>query len=249
MRMLMKRLFPVIAAFFIGGCSHTISYRLSDISPMNVSELKGLSISIQTFKDLRRTNSKYKSEIFESGNTRSDDCYNEESGYNEKNTGSSLCDILAEHLSMTRVFKKVYRNNNDSSDLSMAGELPSFEAYTMLNHSAIVAQSIGAQFGLVGGLVSAAVAENMRSDFDYVIKYQNIVVTDKHGNIICNIGEYRSAESMQVPAVASCSVIYNLLNGKLKAHNDEFIKALIDATLRGSRQNRQHKSIYEQSQL
>jgi hypothetical protein len=88
-------------------------------------------------------------------------------------------------------------------------------------------------FGLIGGLVSAAVTAGNKSNFDYSISFRNMVVKDRKNTIICSIGEFNTTEKTQISAVTDCDVVYDLLNGKLKNHNDNFIKKLLSEISRG----------------
>jgi hypothetical protein len=108
---------------------------------------------------------------------------------------------LAKHLDSARIFKKAYYNKKESADLYVVGTLAGFAAHTSINERARNAQAAGSAFGLIGAIASAAATSGMKSNYDYEIKYNAIVVYDKAGNSVYQIPEPVSSENREIGAV------------------------------------------------
>jgi hypothetical protein len=229
----MLKLILISSLLFFTGCTKSITYDLNGIKPDAATNLRELSISIETLRDVRKDWSMYKEELFYQDYPNDVECLNLENKYGNISPSEKISALLAKHFAAKKTFKKVFLNHNDSADLILTGDFASFAAHASLDEGKRYAQNVGMHFGLIGSLVSAAVTANNKSIFDYSISYRNIIVKDRKNNTICTIGEFCTTEHIQISAVTDCDDVYGLLNDKLKIHNDNFINKLLAEISRG----------------
>ncbi|MEK7391323.1 MAG: hypothetical protein AAB214_02050, partial [Fibrobacterota bacterium] len=108
-------------------------------------------------------------------------------------------------------------------------DFSSFAISAELNQEARSAQMSGASFGLVGAALSAIATSSMTSKSEYEIAYRNIRVIDKAGKELYRIPEFVSREpETDIAAVTDCRQVYELLNNRLKIHNERLIEKLVN---------------------
>jgi hypothetical protein len=205
------------------GCSPSINYSVSGAHAIENKSLGQLTLSIQPLVDKRKALSYFKEELFDRRGGTDEECYNFEFRYKKIIPAEKMSLMLAKHLDSSRLFKKVTYNNKESADLFLAGDIISFAGRTNVNETARTTKAVGSQFGLIGAVVSTGAVATMKSFFDLEIKYSNIVVSDKKGNILYNIPEFTTNEQKEIGAVTNCAQVYGLLNAELKKHNQKLI--------------------------
>jgi hypothetical protein len=112
----MRKIILISSLLFFTGCTKSITYNLDGIKPDPAINLKELSISIETFTDVRKDWSMYKDEIFYEDFPNDVECLNLEKKYGNNNPSEKISTLLAKHLAVKKTFKKVYSNHSDSAD-------------------------------------------------------------------------------------------------------------------------------------
>jgi hypothetical protein len=230
----------LLSSLFVISCSPLITYKTDNTNNPNLNyervisyfKLSKLTLSIQPLQDNRKTNSYLKDEMFATEDKNPAECYNRDYIYDKINVSDTLSELLANHFDSTKIFKKVYYNEKEQADLYMTADLISFVFHTQINKDAMKAAVIkGVASVLVGPIAGAVVASGYRSVYNYEIKYANVVVYDKKGNIIYKLPEFVSKGTRPLGSpVASCNTLEHLAfyNDQLKWHNDSFIEKIND---------------------
>ncbi|MGA3280318.1 MAG: hypothetical protein ABSD50_04960 [Smithella sp.] len=207
---------------------------------INNVNLYNLKLSMQPFTDERRSKSYLKEEIFKQDNNNEVECYNREYKYRNLIVSDTMTELLANHINSMKIFKEVYFNDKEKADLYMTGKITSFAAHYTIDKESwkTDVMIIGIDLGvlLIGGRNGAAAAGVMAAEapynsyYDYEIKYEDIVIYNQKGTVLCRLPEFTSKgrEHLDQGPYSSCdnSMFYYTLNDQLKCHNDLFIKKI-----------------------
>lgn len=242
-----KFVFLFVALTLFASCAAPrIQYPLMLENRKN-PDLGMISIAIDSFVDRRAELSSYRKEVFEQ-----DDadyrlgCFNKEKNYDQPTPSRQLQIAFGKHLKATGLFKSVTLPIRPETDLILRLEVASFAIGAELNDEARRTQMSSGSFGLVGGIVGAIAISSMKSMAESEIVYRNIRVLDKTGNQLLFLPEFVSKEpETEIAAVTDCVQVYELLNAKLKVHNERLIQTIaaeLPTKLRASGQGLQTTS-------
>lgn len=225
------RIFSAFAAsFLLASCAAPrIQYPLVLENRRN-PDLGIFAIAIDSFVDLRAESSPHREEIFEQEEADYQrECFNKEKNYDKPPPIRQMQIAFGKHLKSKGLFKSVTLPVQPGTDLRLRLEVSSFAISAELNQEARSAQMSGASFGLVGAALSAIATSSMTSKSEYEIAYRNIRVIDKAGKELYRIPEFVSREpETDIAAVTDCRQVYELLNNRLKIHNERLIEKLVN---------------------
>lgn len=145
-------------------------------------------------------------------------CINAEFHYRNKPVTSQLAEQLANHFNEVRLFRGATYGYGNLTDYYLTADLISFRGEQELSTAAVV----GAQFGLVGALATS----NVTTDGTVLIELANIILYEKSGELVADIGDLKRSYNGEWPADAYCWCIYHNINDQLKLFNIELIEKI-----------------------
>jgi len=206
----------VLVSLFLSGLlgcalNQPIRYNMSDIAPSGMTELKGITLSVEPFSD-SRTLVRENGIVFTAGReTRIDGkkvCINSEEHYNKEPVASQITAAVSEHLKQRAAFKEVLVNSKNSADFQLQGSIRQF--YSQQNFS--YAAAVGSQFGLIGALVTM----NAKTLGTIKIEFTDLRILDRDGNQVKALESIVKTFENELPADAYCWQAFWNANSKLR---------------------------------
>ena len=224
----MKKYVIVIASFLIlcTSCSvsRKVTYSLKDYKPSTENVNK--SISIQLFDDIRFTNEENQFYQTATSNQKKIDgnfnCITAEKYYKIP-VNQQMTDMFVNYLKKKEYFSNVFVNQKDIADYYVTAKIKNFTGYQAYSAGA----AIGAQFGLIGALVTAGI----KTEGKIVIEIVDIQIFDKNGNEVAFIDDISQIFEGKMLADAYCWCIYGNLNQKLSLIYEDFGDKIFKAIL------------------
>jgi len=199
-----------------------ITYNTDKLKTLEISNNLNLSLSIQTFGDIRSESEMNEIQLVsKQWNAKIDgkqSCINSEVLYKIP-VAEQMTAIFAQHIEKQLPQIKVFINQKENADYHLEANIKHFSGIQKFSTSA----AIGAQFGLIGALATA----NAKTHGKIIIELTDIKLFDKQNNLISSVGDLRKEYEGEFPADANCLCIYQNVNQKLSEFNEELIKLLL----------------------
>lgn len=198
-----------------------IAYRTDSIIGLETAQNINVSLSVQTFEDIRSQESdnflhlsakQWKDRI-----NGESSCFNSEVLYKTP-VAEQMTFIFSQHLGIKLPQVTVFTNYKENTDYYLEAKVKYFYGLQKFSTSA----AVGAQFGLIGALATASAKTNGT----IIIELTDIKIFDKQNNQIASIDTFRKEYEGDFPADANCYCIYQNVNQKLQEFNDELIGLL-----------------------
>jgi len=217
------------------GCAinQPIRYKTSDITPSTVTQLKDVTLSVESFADNRRSVSE-NGIVFVDGrdtwiggkivSVEGRDtwirgyrvCINSEEHYNKEPAAKQITVSIAAHLKQRGAFKDVLVDSKASADFQLQGAIRQFYGQQDFSYAARAATQLGA-----AGTLSTIW---MKSPGIIKIEFTDLKLVDKSGTLVRTLKGVSKTFEGQFPVDAYCWRIYWNTNLKLK----EVIDVLAD---------------------
>jgi len=204
----------VIAFFTACNTSQQIVYDISKYQ--SVSESVNVSLSIQTFEDIRQELSDNLSQLYAKDVvivTSEKYCINAEKIYKIP-VGQQLADMLGKYLNKKSYFANVLINQNEQTDYYVTAKVKRFIGYQKYSTAKTDATIL---FGLIGALATM----NLKTEGKIVIELSDICLYNKAGILIAEIGDFKKEYEGDFPIDSSCYCIYQNINQSLADFNEE----------------------------
>ncbi len=218
---LLESIFFALFLLFLASCkpSQKIVYNTDSIKQYH--ESSGVTISIQSFEDIRSESEVNQAQLFAkdviSSVNKKTTCINAEKLYKTP-IGLQMSDIFAKHLDKKGFFSTVLLNQKERTDYYVTAKIRHF--YGMQDYSS--SKAVGANFGLIGALATAGI----KTKGEIIIELSDICLYDKTDNLIAKVGDFRKEYTGEFPVDAYCYCIYQNINNKLIEFNEELGKML-----------------------
>lgn len=212
----MKKLMYLLIPVLFAGCAMTqkIGYR-TDILPeqQHVNPIP-ISVNVHFLTDNRMLNNENEMSLYQPRSTTNNKkavCVNSEKHYKKDSVSAQLTQMMVSHFNKARLFNYCILSNEPACDYYLTGTLNTFYGEQEFSTAA----AVGAQFGLIGALATAAVKTNGRIIFDI----SDIKLYKKDGTLVKDMGGFYKEYNEELPADAYCWCIYNNINQKLMEYN------------------------------
>jgi hypothetical protein len=205
----------LVSILFSGfvGCTinQPIRYITTDIQPSSVTQLKGLTLSVESFADKRRDVNENGIVFVEGRETKINDkrvCINSEEHYNKEPAAKQITVAVSEHLKQRGAFKDVLVDSKTSANFQLQGAIRQLYGQQDFSYAA----AVGSQFGLIGALAT------MNSTTPGIIKieFTDLKLVDKNGTPVRMLQDVSKSFEGEFPADAYCWQIFWNTNLKLK---------------------------------
>lgn len=207
--------FILVSTLFGGlvGCAinQPIRYETSNIAPSSVTQLKDITLSVESFADNKKDVNENGIVFVEGRETKIGDkrvCINSEEHYNKEPAAKQITLTVSEHLKQRGAFKDVLVDSKAAADFQLQGAVRQFYGQQDFSYAA----AVGSQFGLIGALVT------MNSTTPGIIKieFTDLKLVDKNGTPVETLKDISKIFEGEFPADAYCWQVYWNANLKLK---------------------------------
>jgi hypothetical protein len=231
---MMKCLFLFASILVLSGCSHTISYKLTEQDRWTGPKLNQ-TISVGPFID-QSTAETQKEVILGNDTWRT----NYRSHYAKPNLASDLSAIIAKHLAYSGLFAKVVNGAPSAADVSLSGDLSEFWSIAKVHSDAEATASTMAGFGLAGAIITSVSTASAKTEIRVSVKLKDLKLTAKSGDLL-----WQDSISVQTnfPAhfrEAAPALVFNHADNGLKQAVSEMIRR-IGTTLATNQLSTSHK--------
>jgi hypothetical protein len=214
----------ILVSLLLGGLvgctiNQPIRYKISDITPSTVMQLKDVTLSIESFADGRRSVMENGTVFVEGRNTSIGGkmvCINSEEHYNKEPAAKQITASIAAHLKQRGAFKDVLVDSKASADFQLQGAIRQFYGQQDFSYT----QGALTQFGLTGAIISMFI----KSQGIIKIEFTDLKLVDKNGALVSTLKDVSKTFEGQFPVDAYCWQIFWNTNLKLK----EVVDALAD---------------------
>ena len=215
----MKVIFKITAMALITftiACKPTqkITYNIDKYQP--VSESVNVSLSVQTFQDVRQEFPDNLLFLQTKGVVATVDqnksCINAESLYKIP-VGQQMAEIFGKYLGKRAYFTNVLVNNKEQADYYLTAKVKQFTGHQKYSNKA----AVGSQFGLIGALATMS----LKTEGKIIIELSDICLYDKNDNLVATIGDFKKEFEGDFPVNATCYCIYSNVNLSLAEFNEE----------------------------
>lgn len=219
----MKNLIFCFCILIMVSCkpAQKIAYSTDRITTLEASQNINVSLSVQTFEDIRSQESDnflhLTSKQWSDRINNQLSCLNSEVLYKTP-VAEQMTFIFSQHLMKKLPQALVYVNYKENTDYYLEAKIKYFHG--VQKHS--TAAMVGSQFGLIGALATAGAKTNGT----IIIELTDVKLFDKQNNLIASIDTFRKEYEGDFPADANCFCIYQNVNQKLQEFNDELIGML-----------------------
>jgi hypothetical protein len=212
----MKKLSYFLLPLFLVGCAMTqrIGYKTDtlpyqpDLTPIPIS------VNVLFLTDNRAQNSENEvlfTQAHSAAVNHKSVCINSEKNYKKDSVAAQLTQMMVNHFNHARLFNYCTCNNESGCDYYLTGTLNTFYGEQEFSTAA----AVGAQFGLIGALATAAVKTPGKIIFDI----SDIKLFKKDGTLVKDMGGFYKEYKEELPADAYCWCIFNNINQKLIEYN------------------------------
>ena len=171
MRNLKSLLFVALLAL-ASGCSHTVSYKLTEKDRWTGPKIDKV-LRVVPLED--RTSASTNRVIHaDGGKWRT----NYRKGYPNGELAPGVSAMIAKHLAHSGLFKKVVYGGEQAGDLELTGSLQEYSAMGRIHATAEGIQAGTAGFGLVGALVGSASTWKMETEVRAAVKLEQLKLID-----------------------------------------------------------------------
>jgi phenylpyruvate tautomerase PptA (4-oxalocrotonate tautomerase family) len=228
----------ILVSLLLGGLigcalNQPIRYKISDITPSTVTQLKDVTLSVELFTDNRRSVSENEIVFLDgrdtniSGKIVSDEgqskwipgkrvCINSEKHYKKEPVAKQITEAIVAHLKQRGAFKHVLVNSEAPTDFQLQGAIRQF--YGQQDYSYWKA---GAEQLWQAGAIATM---RMKSQGIIKIEFTDLKLVDKNGTLVRTLKDVSKTFEGQFLIDAYCWRIYEHTNLKLK----EVVDALAD---------------------
>ncbi|MDD4428307.1 MAG: hypothetical protein PHG64_07950 [Paludibacter sp.] len=212
----MKKTMYLLLPVLFAGCVVTqkIGYKTDNLPYQNDGSSIPISVNVLFLTDNRLQNSENDILFTTSNSTvinKKTVCINAEKFYKKDSVSAQLTQMMVNHFNHARLFNYCACNDDYACDYYLTGTLNMFYGEQEFSTAAV----IGAQFGLIGALATAALKTKGKIIFDI----SDIKLYKKDGTLIKDMGNFYKEYNEDLPADASCWCIYNNINQKLIEYN------------------------------
>lgn len=212
MKKWMYFLLPVLFA----GCAMTqkIGYRTDNIPVQHQVTPIPISVNVHFLTDNRTQNNENElifNQPRSTTNNKKAVCINSEKHYKKDSVAAQLTQMMVTHFNKARLFNYCTLENESLCEYYLTGTLNTFYGEQEFSSAA----AVGAQFGLIGALATAAVKTKGKIIFDIA----DIKLYKKDGTLVKDMGSFYKEYNEDLPADAYCWCIYNNINQKLMEYN------------------------------
>ena len=201
--------------------SQKIAYNTDKLKTLEVNNVNNISLSVQTFEDIRSQYEDNASHLaakqWKAKIDGEQSCINSEVLYKTPAT-EQITTIFAQHLAKKIPQIRVFTNQKENADYYLTAQVKHFYGIQKFSTGA----AVGAHFGLIGALATA----NAKTQGRIIIELIDIKVFDRQNNLVTSVGNLRKEYEGEFPADANCYCIYQNVNQKLSEFNDELIGLL-----------------------
>lgn len=217
-----KLVLSILSFAALAGCAmnQPIRYNIGDIAPSSVTQLKEMTLSVESFSDNRRDVNDNGVVFVEGRETTIGGkrvCVNSEEHYNKEPVSMQITMAISKHLKQRAAFKDVLVDSKSSADFQLQGAIRQFYSQQDFSYTA----AVGAQFGLVGALLT------MNSTTPGIIKieFTDLRLVDNNGNQVKVLENVTKIFEGELPAGAYCWHAFWNANKKLR----EVVDALAES--------------------
>jgi hypothetical protein len=214
-----QTIFLMILTSVLVGCSsihkQKIQYKTNDL-PV-VSSVIPISVCVKEFADIRRDYGENWILFEKDKKARKDErpiCINSEKYYNEGTVSKQISSMLVDHLNEVGLFGKTTLNDDSQTDYYLTGKLVSFSAMQLMGR------------GNNLELERAISVRELKTSAEIKIEIKDMVLLDKSGKVIKEIGGYSQVFSEDMEMDEFCWCIFKNVNEKLKEFNQGVIAKL-----------------------
>ncbi|MCL2041658.1 MAG: hypothetical protein FWG84_06440 [Bacteroidales bacterium] len=217
-------------SLFIGGlllllascAQQKIAYNLDSVKVVPESQrLSQIVFSVQNFEDIRSSSEQNEALLQAKQATikinKTNTCVNAEKLYKTP-VGEQMTSLFASHLIAKKVFADVLVNQKEVADYYLTGKIKHFYGTQAYSSGA----AIGAQFGLIGALATS----NLKTKGTIIIELTDLCIYDNNDNLIAKVGDFKKEYEGEFPVDANCFCIFNNINQKLYAFNEDLAQVL-----------------------
>jgi hypothetical protein len=210
-----------LCGVFFSGCAvnRPIEYSLSSIQKEETP--RPFSLSVLPFSDSRRDDSASQI-LFSHGSDAEINgepyCINSEKYYRKEPPSIQVSKLIAEHFAAKNAFKTVYYGKNDSADYVLSGNLKSLIGQQL--QAPTGAEAVQSQWGMAG---STLITSRSPVNGVYVIRFTDIQVSDKQGNVIKKFPDVILRDSSMEKVDDYCVSVYWNVNASLKVAIDSLV--------------------------
>jgi len=196
------------------GCAlnQPIRYKTSDIMPSSATQIKGITLSVESFADNRRSVSENGIVFVEGRQAMMGEkrvCINSEEHYIKEPVARQITVVVSEHLKQRGAFKDVLVDSKASADFQLQGSIRQFYSQQNFSH----AKAIGAGFGLIGALATM----NITTTPGIIrIELTDLKLVDKNGTPVRTLKDISKTFEGEFRVDAYCWQVFRNANLKLK---------------------------------
>lgn len=219
----MNRLIMFATVFLATGCAVTqpIKYSVEDIRSEKIS-LSQTKVRIEPVIDSRNNASSPSIAVTSSENKTTYQgkmiCVNSENHYDSGKVSAQITDMLIAHI-RKKYPDVVLVSNNEQADVIVSSDIETLSAFQEASGAAL----IGAQFGLIGALMTA----NVTSKGEIEINFGRTVFKNRVGHVLSEIEPVQKKWSGEFSVDAYCFSPYRNVNEKLKMAIDELVEKMV----------------------
>jgi hypothetical protein len=206
-------LISIIVIGFVGcAFNQPIRYKTTDIQPSRVTQIKDVTLSVESFADKRREVSENGIVFVEGRGTHINGkrvCINSEEHYKKEPAAKQITVVVSEHLKQRGAFKDVLIDSKISADFQLQGAIRQF--YGQQEFSYVVAAA-GHQFGPIGVLATM----NITTPGIIKIEFTDLKLVDKNGTLVKTLQDVSKSFEGEFSVDAHCWEIFSNTNLKLK---------------------------------
>jgi ABC-type lipoprotein release transport system permease subunit len=178
-------------AFFLVGCAHTISYKMTDADRLNGKQITGV-LCVQPFLD--NTFSDHAIAITNKVGYTTNDTWrlNYRKKYNSTNLSAEVTGMIMKQISYSGLFTNVVLGTATNADWYLSGTLAQFIAMGQVNEDAEEREAVlaglgagtgGAIGGALGVIIGNATTAHMKSIIKTIVKLDELKVSDRTGKV------------------------------------------------------------------
>jgi hypothetical protein len=212
----MKKISYFLLPLILVGCAMTqkIGYKTDSLPYQPELNPIPIAVNVLFLTDNRAQNSENEI-LFTKEHTaainKKSVCINSEKNYKKDSVAAQLTQMMVTHFNHARLFNYCTCNNESDCDYYLTGTLNTFYGEQEFSTAA----AVGAQFGLIGALATAAVKTEGKIIFDI----SDIKLFKKDGTLVKDMGGFYKEYKEELPADAYCWCIFNNINQKLIEYN------------------------------
>lgn len=225
----------IVLALLATGCAQSISYRLKDVPVISQSPFTSYTLTVKEFTDVRRPVDQVKSQWRSPYAARlvarngEDWFYNSDELYKNNVAAPWITEMLAKHLTASKLFRdvKVSADGSSDTDFLLDGRIEKFEALKEAGYSKLT--QIGQLFGVLGALATAGVESQYEATTklsELHLRYVKTQTVVWNGEAEATIGGSDYADPYGLS-------VYLKANESLKKAVEDLIRKLGQAEFRG----------------